>query len=88
MTGAGLQNRDIHAAATTSLGLVISPKTGNLKPANAESTITFTVSALSLITGTEAESGLVITDLAQAVVWIPWRRTALTLPAGGNLPHS
>lgn len=87
-SSAARQNRAILVAATTSLGLSNAPKTGNLKTASAESTFTFVSSAGLHVTGTEAESGLVFTDLAQAVVWIPWRRAALTLPAGGNLPHS
>lgn len=88
LTGAGRQNRDILAAAATSLGLSNTPGTNNLKVSAAHTSMTFVSHAGLLVTGTEASSGLVFTDLAQAVVWIPWRRTALTLPAGGNLPHS
>jgi hypothetical protein len=82
------QNRDLYSTATTSLGLTLGPKTGNLKSDSALTTFTITVSASLAKTGTLAANGLVFTDLAQAVVWIPWRRTALSLPPGGNLPHS
>jgi epidermal growth factor receptor substrate 15 len=88
MIVSGVQCRDIYASASLSLGIGPASKTSNLKSVDALSTISLTVSASVTLSGTVAESGIKFVDLAQAVVWIPWRRAGLTLEPGGNLPHS
>ncbi len=88
MTSSVTANQAYLATATTGLFLSPSPRTGNLKSVAANSLATLTVVAAASTTGTLVSTSLVFVDLAQAVVWLPWRRSGLSLTPGGNLPHS
>lgn len=85
---ASRQCRDISVSAVTSVGLGNDPIHKGLLAIDATSTIAFTVSASSLLTGTLASNSFSIVHLAQVVVSLPWRPVGLTRPPGGGLPHS
>lgn len=86
--GSGSEGRDINVSASVSLGIGPVSKTTNLKTVGSLSELTWSVVALAGVSGTEARSSIAFLDLAQAVVWIPWRPSGLSLDPGGNLPHS
>jgi hypothetical protein len=87
-SAAARQNRDISVAATTGVGLSSDPTSNGHFDVAALGSVAIAAAAGVRKTGTEAQSALVFVDLAQAVVWLPWRRSGLALPPGGNLPHS
>lgn len=81
-------SRDIYVSAASGLGLEGDPDANNFFGLTAANSVLFVGIASGLLSGTLASNSFGLTDLAQAVVWFPWRRAALTLPPGGGLPHS
>lgn len=88
VSSSATRNRDIVVSATTSFAASSTPGTNNLKTAAAHNGFNFTYTAAIAIGATEASSGIKMLDVAFATVQLPWRRTALTLGDGGNIPHS
>jgi hypothetical protein len=80
--------RDIRVSATTALSMaLVDGSNGFLRVSSTPSGFELLIQATASKSGTPADTGLVFTHRADAEVWLPWRRNALSLPPGGQLPH-
>lgn len=80
--------RSLSVSATTAFAVADSPRTQEFWRLSGADRFTLFSTADKLITGTLSDGGVVLFGMSFASVWIPWRRTGLSRPAGGNLPHS
>ncbi|SIO38046.1 hypothetical protein SAMN05444166_4237 [Singulisphaera sp. GP187] len=88
MAATSSQTRDVYAGAATAFSLQSLPGSNNFYQLDASSTAEFFASTTAITTGELAENRLALASFAFASVEFPWRRTTLTLPPGGGLPHS
>jgi hypothetical protein len=80
--------RDRHVAAITAMNLALIEESNQFVAVASPTGFELVLVAAALTSGTPADSGLVFTHRADAEVALPWRRRPLTLPPGGQLPHS
>jgi hypothetical protein len=80
--------RDIRVAAITALNLALIEESNQFVAVSSPTGFDLVLIAAAITSGTPADSGLVFTHRADAEVALPWRRRPLTLPPGGQLPHS
>jgi hypothetical protein len=80
--------RDIRVSATTAMKMgLVDASNGFFRISATPSGIELLIQATASKAGTPADTGLVFVHRADAEVWLPWRRSSLSLPPGGQLPH-
>lgn len=83
------RGREIHVSAVTGLVAGLGDQAGGLRVADGTPVgLLLGLDASLAVAGTEADTGLSFGHLATAESWLPWRLSELTLPPGGQLPHS
>lgn len=88
MASSSSEARDIYVACTTRWNSGTSTRTSNLKSVSTNNHVVLAAAATCYLGGSEAKARFRLKASATASTRLPWRKHALVLPPGGNIPHS